>query len=78
MLSWLEPGKPPPDIPTMQRLLLAAQPNAYPGDQGWIGVPDAVTLLDLIHDGARDEAPSMPQVFMPPSPSNNSGPLDNF
>lgn len=49
MLSWLQPDEPPPDISTIQRLLKHAQPNAYPGETGWIGVADAVIILDVLH-----------------------------
>ena len=44
MLSWLAPELPVPSIPTMQRVL--AQAGSAVGPRGWIGVPDAVILLD--------------------------------
>jgi hypothetical protein len=44
MLSWLEPRWPPPTIPECQ----AAIPG-YAGPREWMGVPDAVALLDCFH-----------------------------
>ena len=44
MLSWLDPRNPPPTIPQCQ----AAIPG-YSGGREWMGVPDAVALLDSFH-----------------------------
>ena len=45
ILSWLDPA-PPPSIAECQAVLAAVQPAAYAGARGWIGVADAVVLLD--------------------------------
>ena len=36
-----------------------AHPSAFPGSRGWIGVNDAVVLLDLLH-GAELEVVTIP------------------
>ena len=48
MLSWLS-SSPPPPIPRMQAILQRANPAAFTGERGWIGVNDAVVLLDELH-----------------------------
>jgi hypothetical protein len=51
MLSWLAPSPPPP-IPQLQEVLLRTHAAAFPGVRGWIGVNDAVVLLDALHGAA--------------------------
>ena len=49
ILSWLSPQEPPPSIPELQRLL-----GHSAGTRTWIGVQDAVVILDELH-GAQVE-----------------------
>lgn len=43
MLSWLAPDALPPSVPQLQRAV-----PGYAGGREWIGVPDAVSLLDIL------------------------------
>jgi len=47
MFSWLSVGA-PPSIPDIQEILARAHPDAYAGKRGWIGVADAVIILDVM------------------------------
>jgi hypothetical protein len=47
ILSWLS-AEPAPSISAMQDLLKRA--HAFQGERGWIGVQEAVILLDELHD----------------------------
>ena len=58
MLSWLATA-PPPSVPELQAVLSRAHPAAFPGPRGWIGVNDAVVLVDDIH-GAAVEVVTLP------------------
>ena len=49
-LSWLAPDTAPPSIPELQQVLGV-------GAREWIGVPDAVTLLDALHGAAVEVLP---------------------
>ena len=46
ILSWLS-AEPAPTISALQDTL--KRTHAYPGERGWIGVPDAVIILDELH-----------------------------
>ena len=46
ILSWLSP-EPAPPISALQGIL--KRTHAYSGERGWIGVPDAVIILDDLH-----------------------------
>ena len=46
ILSWLS-AEPAPTISALQDILERA--HACPGERGWIGVPDAVIILDELH-----------------------------
>ena len=52
MLSWLAPEHEPPSIPVMQSVL-----GQVPGGRDWIGVPDAVVLLDALFDATCEVLP---------------------
>ena len=49
-LSWLAPDTAPPSMPELQQVLGV-------GAREWIGVPDAVTLLDALHGAAVEVLP---------------------
>jgi hypothetical protein len=51
MLSWVAPDRVPPSIPEMQALLNSSDRKA------WIGVQEAVTLLDMLHGAVVEVLP---------------------
>ena len=52
ILSWLNPDLPPPSIPEMQAILGHAA-----GSTSWIGVQEAVVLLDELYDATVEVLP---------------------
>jgi hypothetical protein len=60
MLSWLAPHAPPPSIPQMQALLgNTSDPRA------WIGVTEAVALLDIVHGATVEVLPLSSGAHLP-------------
>lgn len=47
ILSWLQPERPPPTLQKLQRELSTR--NLYAGERSWIGIQEAVVLLDVEH-----------------------------
>ena len=52
ILSWLKPSELPPSIPELQGML-----PGIDGAQAWVGVPDAVVLLDVLHNATTRVLP---------------------
>ena len=53
ILSWIQPAELPPSIPELQQILDGATSDGTTsGNNSWIGVPDAVVLLDVLHDAS--------------------------
>eukprot|EP00965_Chrysotila_dentata_P251142 6209863-Pleurochrysis_carterae.AAC.3 len=50
ILSWLAPSELPLTIPKMQALLRETNGSSFFGSRSWVGVTDAVQILDSIHD----------------------------
>ena len=55
MLSWYAPSTPPPTIPELQAIL--ARGGTAIADTAWIGVPEAVVLLDELFGATAEVLP---------------------
>lgn len=56
ILSWMSPESPPPSIAELQHILAQAS-GAEASATAWIGVPDAVVLLDELKEAAVEVLP---------------------